>query len=212
MGLYKSKNFSLIELMVVFAIMAILVTLLQPSMRRLVSHNNTNLCKNKLRSVYAGITLFTESNDGTLPGPSWASQSPRALNANGYVSKNLAGNLYPFFLLQTDTAGNQFLNELICPSSQELELIPSVESRTQFIVNGKNVYFGYPKTSYSGPETSPKKFNQVSSPSTFWAITDADRKNAGWLKAGYAPDLPLHTDISRNYLYFDGHIDNLIIP
>lgn len=208
----KIKRFSLIELLVVFSIMAILVTLLQPSMRRLLSHNNTNLCKNKLRSVYAGISLYAESNDNTLPGPCYRSQPPRAINNKGYVSKNLAGYLYPYFDPQTDAWGNKYLNELICPSNQDLELNPSVESRTQFLVTSKSNYFGYPKTSYSGAQKDPKKFNQVGTPTQTWAVTDADRKNAGWIKSGDGPDLPLHTDVSRNYLYFDGHIDNLIIP
>lgn len=192
--------------------MAILATLLQPSMRRLLTHNNTNLCKNKLRSVYAGISIYAESNDNSLPGPSFRSQPPKAINNNGYISKNLAGYLYPYFNLQTDLAGNKYLNEFICPSNQDLDLTPSVESRTQFLVTGKSNYFGYPKTSYSGAQKDPKKFNQVSMPATTWAVTDADRKNAGWLKSGYAPDNPLHTDISRNHLFFDGHIDNLVIP
>ena len=65
----KNKCFTLIELMVVLAIIAILLSLLIPSLGRSRTTARTTLSKNNLKQIFIATLSYSESNDGYLPLP-----------------------------------------------------------------------------------------------------------------------------------------------
>jgi len=57
------KLFSLIELLVVFALMGILISLLQPSLSKMIKSADTLACANNLHHFYKIFMFYTEDND-----------------------------------------------------------------------------------------------------------------------------------------------------
>lgn len=58
----KNNNFSLIEMLVVFAMMLILISLLQPSMRRVKESANSLQCLSNYRLIASSIFLYAEDH------------------------------------------------------------------------------------------------------------------------------------------------------
>lgn len=207
------QAYTLVELLLTMSIVAILVSLLQPSLAKMLAHSNSNGCKDQMRGMSTVIAIYTEDNDGFLPGPSYAGQHPRVRSAKGYHQKSIAGYVSTYLETKIDALGNEYSPGFICPSNRDLDLLLTPESRTQFRANTRMKIYGkeYKPFGYfyeDKPNIASKNILSIVDPSDKWAITDVDRENLAYLPKGYAPDLPLHIDVSRNYLYFDGRTDN----
>lgn len=63
------KRFSLIELLIVVAILAILMSLLQPSISKTLTSANTAKCLSQKRHLMVGVELFSEDHQGRYPSP-----------------------------------------------------------------------------------------------------------------------------------------------
>jgi prepilin-type N-terminal cleavage/methylation domain-containing protein len=61
------SGFSLIELMVVVAIVSILASLLLPGLTRAKEYAYFTVCKNNLKQIGYGLTIYASDNDGNLP-------------------------------------------------------------------------------------------------------------------------------------------------
>lgn len=57
----------MVELMVVFAILAILVSLLQPSLKSIKNNSDNVLCQNNLKSIANATQIYSQDYDGWLP-------------------------------------------------------------------------------------------------------------------------------------------------
>lgn len=63
----KKVNFTLLELLIVIAIIAILMTLLLPSLGRAREVSQRAVCASNLKQQYTGCMLHSQSNDFKLP-------------------------------------------------------------------------------------------------------------------------------------------------
>ena len=63
----RKTPFSLIELIVVFAILALLVSLLQPSLKSILSSSDNLLCQSQLKQFGTATRLYTSDYDDYLP-------------------------------------------------------------------------------------------------------------------------------------------------
>ncbi len=63
----QNKGFTLVELLVVVAIIALLVSILLPAIGRAREMGKRAVCSTNLRSVSLGYTLYSEDNQGRLP-------------------------------------------------------------------------------------------------------------------------------------------------
>ena len=61
------KGFTLVKLLVVIGIIAILMSILLPSLGRARAAANSIKCANNLRSVGQGLLIYINENHGTLP-------------------------------------------------------------------------------------------------------------------------------------------------
>ncbi len=68
-SLRGSRAFSLVELVMVIAGLAVLAALLFPVVRRVATSTAAAECADRLRKTGMGILLYTADHDGTLPGP-----------------------------------------------------------------------------------------------------------------------------------------------
>lgn len=70
----------MIELLVVLAIFGILISLLQPTLKKMMNHSREMVCLNHLRQQNVALSAYTEEHDGFMPvavtgstgNPPWA--------------------------------------------------------------------------------------------------------------------------------------------
>src|SRR5258707_415576 len=64
--IYRRNGFTLVELLVVFAIIAILAALLLPTLSKAKAGGDNVVCMNNLRQLQTAWTLYADSNGGWL--------------------------------------------------------------------------------------------------------------------------------------------------
>ena len=74
------KAFSLVELLVVFSVLAILLSLLQPTMVKILQSADTLSCAQNLHQYYNAIYLYIDDNDETFIPYAWGSTVPAHLD------------------------------------------------------------------------------------------------------------------------------------
>lgn len=222
------EGFSLIELLVVICLVAILVSLLLPTLLSAKRNVAKTQCCNNLKQLGLAINMYSEEHGDQLPGPAWQGLYPVYNNSSQvflsyYICKylSLPG---PF---STNVSGVQVA---VCPASARIthqtltgpltitlrQPVSYIESIA--VTNTQNDLisrpFGYPyrllPNSNIRTNEPPKDLNEIGNPSSSWALQDADQQNAISLAQyyQYIPVRPAHDSI-RNVLYFDWHIEQV---
>lgn len=63
----NNKGFTLIELMIAIAIIAILVAILVPNFVRARSRSNLSVCISNLKNIASGVEMYSTDNGGRFP-------------------------------------------------------------------------------------------------------------------------------------------------
>ena len=66
-----TTGFTLVELLVVIGIIALLISILLPTLGRARKAANTVKCSANLRSILQGMTIYASQNNGSIPGSPW---------------------------------------------------------------------------------------------------------------------------------------------
>jgi len=208
-----SLSFTLLELLIVIAIFAILVSLISPTMQKTLGNANMLMCTKQQQSMFQILTIYVDDFDGICPGPSVGGQFPKAIHSNGKPDRNIPGYFAPYVVLTMAPQKFQYIQEMICPSNDSIDLAKSPHLRPQYItyhISGFGRPLGYPSNSWGGTSYDPKPYHMIPSPTTAAFYSDVDYLN--YKVAGFYDILskqPIHFGVNRNFIYFDGHTDTV---
>jgi prepilin-type N-terminal cleavage/methylation domain-containing protein len=111
------KAFTLVELLVVVAILALLIALLTPTLNKARYQTKLVLCKNQMSQMSFGILTYTNDYRGKFPDGAWGRRDPTSIgmieSGSGFTRAEGDFDLRPAF---RKYFGVQNLNEIMkCP-------------------------------------------------------------------------------------------------
>lgn len=203
----RARAFTVIEMLVVLAIIALLISLLMPMLAQGRERAKQVKCASNLRQIYlSGVMGYVMDHDGWLP-------APRHCEGPNYLYWPRVLKDYCGIAANHGSAGAIDLSEArrtiyICPSDEKTSGAPSSAfwAPTSYGINRAN-FIDIP----GEPDDRPRyKLSQVSSPasSSYFMCHSPIWYSAAFLGDGYWSSFlkPVHNN-GVNTLYVDGHVE-----
>lgn len=206
--LSKRNAFTLIELLVVITIIAILASILLPSLKNAREQAMRISCVNNMRQLYLGLVQYSVDNYGYLPGHYWDWQVPAA-SMHALMYGSARGWRYLGLLYSEGYITNP--NVFWCPASLRkpkdhayhmyATWPPDYGWNGQYKFNSYLCSWNYARYSISPDDTiwwQLSKYANRALLSSLFSFTHADSQSPDY--AAY------HGTSGINVLYGDGHV------
>jgi prepilin-type N-terminal cleavage/methylation domain-containing protein/prepilin-type processing-associated H-X9-DG protein len=233
---YRRRGFSLVELMVVLAILVILASIFIPYMSKLRESDNRVRCANNLREIMQALHAYASFKDkaGVASHDYPSVVYDQAHNPNGYTAFTGADSPNPFAKDSTvhanDVTASLWLlvrynlispARFICPStSNSADSSSHPEQRSNF-TDGSHLSYSYASPFSSAPGY---KMNDSTHVADFALVADKNPGTRGKYNSVIGPAYsaaPLelaransnnHRKVGQNVLYADGHVQFQTTP
>lgn len=123
-----SRGFTIIEMLVVTSIIALLVSILLPTLGHARGQSRALVCRTHLRGIGQGMLLFTQDHNRTLPGVHWsAGYSGSADWQRTWVGDEAAPGYIPHEGVIVDyVGGREAAADLVrCPAQRVIDAVGS---------------------------------------------------------------------------------------
>jgi len=203
------RAFTLVELLVVLAVIAILASLSLGGLSKLVASSDRSKAVSNMRQIGTGITLFAADNDGKLPGPLWPGQLAQFDPNDPKMPERLVGVLAPYLGIPTPTAPKVEL--LFAPPAYRKAVSASfLKSARTYVLNmavpdDSQILIPWGNRALN-PSPLPLKLATI--PAQAWGFSDADALHPRVVGASWAantPQKPVHKP-KRLAWFFNGSV------
>jgi len=202
---YVGKAFTLVELLVVMAVIGVLASLLLPALARSKDQGRNTVCANQLRQLGIATRLYTEDNNNILPSAELLPTSPvNPTNSLPRICDVLAPEV------GKSTGGTNSSPVFDCPADTE----------GRFAAEGSSYEWNTDLNGHRMDETTSEKMNFVIA----WAGPDGPVQSTnGTIQLTFEPTVtPLLTDYDdfhprsaasgKNVVFMDDHVTPLVLP
>ena len=228
----RVAGFTLVELLVVVAVIGVMVGLLLPALSKTKEHARGTACRSNMKQIALAFLLYSEDNADTLPWPGgvpgrantnpnyeadWCFGGQRSINPNlsaswyvpGFGFSAECGSVYPYVMSQPRQQydPNRKAEEKVyrCPSAGRL----GEALRVNFSANG----WTDPGKPFGKANVPPKGLTTATivDPSRKVMLVNEDPQ--GMLNPAFLPGLiqrtaQLHLD-RANVAFMDGHLESV---
>lgn len=233
-ALRKNNPFSLVELLIVVAIVLILISIAQPALQKAIDNALLTKCLNTLHKNGLGLTLYADDNDTDLPdsnasiAPYWGVDTTYYIERGGSEVKH---HPYGLAVLYDESEYMSAPQDLYCPfwrhpyrNYQEIDVAGrdphwgnrhfggypiGGSSRVSIENNGPMTHIGisYYYRASLGPLGNRKPSIRLDTPGTVITTDQFNRREALWGAAFGHPNSysALYLDGSARYFKDDGH-------
>ena len=221
------KKFSLIELLVVVAIIGILSSLLLPTLGKSRDKAKQSVCKNNMKQLGLALQMYTEDHNGSYPysrtaNPRHLSWDDLIIDYDGRRKPTQAELEYPV-LFKSD-GHNSGVHACPDDTTQRThwtgtDILPSSYALTWRVINGAGNLTGWARGIASGSETGENQnINNISKPSETLAMVEISSTNRrighgenSLMSAGGFETMTINHDglDGANYLMIDGSVQTM---
>ena len=209
-----AEGFTLVELLMVIAIIAILAALLLPVLSNAKAKAKRTVCLNNLKQINLGVHLYAADNGDTAPNVGTATYVTFKEVVKSYVG--LHGSSSPqdaIFACPADTFYYDENNGAYVPHGHH-EL--TIFDYSSYAFNGLNLLTNYPNFAYNGalPGIAGQKMSTIKNPDkTILTLEASGVLPYSWHqpKLTLAGDVPLFNDAKNMVSFVDGHVSYLDI-
>ncbi|MDQ8194690.1 type II secretion system protein [Coraliomargarita sp. SDUM461004] len=199
--LNRFRGFTLVELLMVIAVIAVLAAILIPVITRVREKSHEVECRNNLRQIGVALNLYVQDHNQRFPGPLTGAQ-PTSYKLG--VTNAMVYHLTEYLGLPEPTEEKQYAEVFACPAYLAEKPIEE-DPRSYVIPTGSETgyLFGYANADPNkGQGAKTITYAYQENPHDIWILREASQLQSGNIRL---PEQPNHKE-GNHYLFLDGSV------